>query len=63
MVRVVVGGDSLRCLINTGSPATSMLETTLSINSTISDARQGARLMGPDIKDYFLASPVKNQNT
>ena len=58
-VRVVVGSNRLKCLFDTGSPATSMLETKLLVNSTISDAKKGARFMGADIKDYFLASPMK----
>ena len=29
------------------------------LNSTISDARKGARFMLADIKDYFLATPIK----
>ena len=58
-VRVVMGGDRLKCLIDNGSPATSMLETKLLINSTISDASRGARFMKADIKDYFLESPIK----
>ena len=58
-VRVVAGGNRLKCLFDTGSQATSMLETKLLINSTISDDKKGARFMGADIKDYFLASPLK----
>lgn len=38
------------------SPATSMLETKLLLNSTISDATQGARFVSSDLKDFFLAS-------
>ena len=37
-----------------------MIETKLLINSTISDARKGARLLCADIKDFFLATPMPN---
>jgi hypothetical protein len=36
------------------------LETKLIINSTISDARRGARFLCADLKDHFLASPTKD---
>jgi hypothetical protein len=42
-----------------GSPAASILETKLTINSVISDASKGARFMGADLKDFFLASPME----
>ena len=57
-VRVTVGGDRLTCLQDTGSPAANMLETKLLLNSTISDAKYGARFFSCDIVNYFLASPM-----
>ena len=42
------------------SLVTDMLETKIIINSTISDARRGARFMTLDIKDHFLATLMKD---
>ena len=60
-VRITVGGDKLTCLDDTGSPAANLLETKLLLNSTISDAKYGARMMCVDIVNFFLASPM-NRN-
>ena len=60
-VRITVGGDRLTCLDDTGSPAANLLETKLLLNSTISDAKRGARFMSCDIVNYFLASPMKRK--
>ena len=59
-VRITVGGDKLDYNDDAGSPAANLLETKIIINSTISDARRGARFMCADIKDHFLATPMKN---
>ena len=59
-VRITVGGDKLIYLDDAGSPAANLTETKLLVNSTISDAKRGARFMSADIKDYFLATPMKN---
>ena len=58
-VRITVGGDRLSYNDDAGSPAANLLETKLIINSTISDASKGARFMTADIKDHFLATPMK----
>jgi hypothetical protein len=58
-VRLTVGGDKLDCKYDAGSPAASLLETKLLINSTIPDAAKGARFMSADLKDNFLASPME----
>jgi hypothetical protein len=55
-----VGGDKLPYDDDSGSPATSLLETKLILNSTISDARRGARFLSADLKDHFLASPMRD---
>ena len=52
-------GDRLKYLDDVGSPAANLIETKLLINSTISDAKDGSRFMSADIKDYFLATPMK----
>ena len=41
-----------------GLPAANLIETKILVNRTISDARDGARFMSADIKDYFLATPI-----
>ena len=56
--RLVVGGDKLPYHNDASSPAASLLETKILLNSTISDAKNGARFMASDLKDFFLASPM-----
>ena len=58
-VRIVVGGDKLTYEDNAASPAASLLETKIILNSTISDAVRGAKFITADIKDYFLATPMQ----
>ena len=57
-IRLTVGGDRLDCPDDTSSPAASLLETKLLLNSTVSDAHLGARFMTMDLKDFFLATPM-----
>ena len=45
-------------LDDAGSPVANLMETKLLVNSTILDAKNGARFMSADIKDYFLATPM-----
>ena len=52
-VRLTVGGDKLTCDFDVASPAASILESKLLINSVISDAHKGARFLTLDIKDFF----------
>ena len=58
-IRCVVGGDKLPYDDDPALPAASLLDTKIMINSTISDAKFGARFLSPDLKDHFLASPMK----
>ena len=58
-VRLTVGGDRLEYESDAGSPAASLVETKLTLNSTISDAHRGARFMSADLKDFFLATTMK----
>ena len=53
-VRMTVGGDRLEYPYDTTSPAASLLETKVLINSVISDASKGAKFCTVDIKDFFL---------
>ena len=55
----VVGGDKFTYDADTCSLAASLLETKILVNSTISDARKGARFMSLDHKDFFLATPMR----
>jgi len=57
-VRITVGADKLPYDDDAGSPASNLLETKVLINSTISDASKGARFLGADISDFFLATPM-----
>ena len=54
--RLTVGGDRLDFDGNPSSPAASLLETKILINSIISDARDGAKFLSLDLKDHFLQS-------
>ena len=53
-----MGGDQLSYNDDPGSPAASLLETKILINSVVSDTKHGARFMSIDLKDYFLATPM-----
>ena len=55
-IRLTIGGDKLDYFGNSASPAASLLETKLIINSVISDSHLGARFASIDIKDHFLQS-------
>ena len=57
-VQLVVGGDRLAYDEDTGSPAASLLETKVLLNSVIGDAAKGAKFMTCDIKNFFLSTPM-----
>jgi len=48
-VSITVGGDRLPYSQDAGSPAVTLIETKLLINSTIGDANNGARFLVADI--------------
>ena len=54
--RLVVGGDKLTYHADASSPAASILETKILVNSILSDYDEGARFMSVDLKDFFLQS-------
>ena len=58
-VLITVGGDKLPFEDDAGSPVSNFLETKVLTNSTITDASKGAKFVGADISDYFLATPMK----
>ena len=55
---MTAGGDRLDYPGNASSPAVSMLDAKLHINSTISDAHKGARYFGTDLKNFYLSTPM-----
>ena len=59
-VRLVVGGDRLTYDDDAGSPAASLIETKILLNSVISDAKHGSQFMTCDLKDFYLATPMAN---
>ena len=59
-VRLTVGGDKLEYNADAASPAASLLETKLLLNSVISQSAQGCRFMTLDIKDFFLQTDMKD---
>jgi hypothetical protein len=58
-VRMTIGGDRLEAFQDVRSPAVGIVDTKLHLNSTISDADEGARYATCDIKDFFLGSTMK----
>ena len=58
-IRCVAGGDKLDYFGDASSPTTTLAEAKLLFNSVISDADKGARFMTVDLKDHFLASPMR----
>ena len=56
---MTVGGDRLEYPYESASPAASLLETKILINSVISDSKNGARFYTMDIKDFFLQTIIK----
>jgi hypothetical protein len=58
-VRMTAGGDRLDYPGDASSPTVSMLDAKIHFNSTISDAKNGARYLGIDIKNYYLGTPME----
>ena len=56
----IVGGDKLPYADDPSSTISSLLDTQITINSTISDALKGARFPGDGLKILFLGSFIKN---
>ena len=57
-VRMTAGGDRLDYPDDPSSPAVSMQNAKLHINSTISDAKRGARYLVADIHNFYLGTPM-----
>ena len=62
-VRMTAGGDKLDYPGDASSPAVSMLDTKLHINSTISNTENGARYLGLHIKNLYLGTPCHTSST
>ena len=57
--RIVVGGDTLNYEFDPVSPAVSLLETKLLLNSAILDHKsKNWTFSSADLKDFFLATPM-----
>jgi hypothetical protein len=59
-IRMTVGGDRLDAFQDVRSPAVGHTDAKLHFNSTISDAKKGARYCTGDLKDFFLVSEMVN---
>ena len=57
-VRLTVGGDKLDYPYDASSPASGLIDAKILFNSTISDAKNGAKFMTADLKDFFLNTPM-----
>jgi hypothetical protein len=57
-VQMTAGGNKLDYPGDASSPPVSMLDAKIHINSTISDAKHGARHMGVDVKNCHLRTPM-----
>ena len=55
---LVAGSDSLDYVSDARAHTALLIETKLLINSRISEAKNGAKLMTCDLKDFFLATPM-----
>ena len=55
---LTVGRDRLPDANDAGSPAATLLEAKLMLNSIISNADEGAHFFAIDLKDFFLATPM-----
>ena len=51
--RFTIGGDVLEYYGDTASPAASLIEAKLLLNSVISDEKKGTRFLTIDTKDFF----------
>ena len=56
--RLTVGGDCLEYTSDAASPAASLIETKVLLNSIISQSAKGCRFMTLGIKDFFLQTEM-----
>ena len=60
-VRMVVGGNCLNYDKDAFASVASLLEINILINSVISEAEKGARFITHDLKNFYLATPMKKR--
>ena len=58
ITRFTVGGGKINYTGGESSPAPSLIETKLLLNSVISEANRGGRFLILDLKGYFLRSDL-----
>ena len=58
-VCLTVGGNKLDYEENSSSPAVSLLDTKILLNSVISDTNKGTRYWTVDMKNFYLNNPMK----
>ena len=58
-IRLTAGGDKLDYPGDPSSPAVSLLNVKIHINSTISRAKNNAKYMCIDINNFYLGTPMK----
>ena len=57
---MTIGGDKLDYTEDSTSPAATILDTNILLNSVISDAKRGSRFLSIDLKDYFLQTQLQS---
>ena len=62
-MRLTIDKDKLDYNNDTASPTANLLDTKILLNSTISDAKNGARFMSADIKDCFFDDTTPTRRT
>ena len=55
---MTAGGDKLGYPGDASSPTVAILDANIHINSTISDAKRGARYMCMDVRNFYLSTPM-----
>ena len=57
-VRMTAGGDKLDYHDDASSPTVAILDAKIHINSTISNAKRGARYVCMDVQNFYLGTPM-----
>ena len=57
-VRMTAGGDQLDYPGDASSPTVAITDAKVHVNSTISDARRGARYVCMDVQNFYLGTPM-----
>ena len=62
-VRITVDGNKLDYDVEPSSPAISLFNTKIFLNSIISDVNKGSSFSTVDIHNHYLQSPIKSTST